>query len=131
MPRITIYLARAIGLFTLLMVAAMAWRGNAIMDPLIADNAVMFVLAMVSVGLGLAMVLGHNNWSGGLLAAMVSLTGWLILLKGAMLLFLSPNSIPGLLTSLDYRDNHLLYLVPALLLGLYLTVGGFMARPAD
>jgi hypothetical protein len=131
MPRITIYLARAIGLFTLLMVAAMAWRGNEVMEPLIADTPVMFTLAMISVGLGVAMVLGHNNWSGGLLAAIVTLTGWLVLLKGVMLLFLSPDAVPGLLKTMDYRDNHLLYLVPALLLGLYLTAAGFMTRQAD
>ena len=44
---------------------------------------------------GLAIVLGHNVWSGGAAPAIVTLVGWASLVKGLLILFL-PG--PGVLT---------------------------------
>jgi hypothetical protein len=46
----------------------------------------MFFVDIVTVAIGLALVLGHNVWSGGPLAIAVTLMGWATLVKGLALL---------------------------------------------
>lgn len=41
----------------------------------IADKSLMFTYAIISLALGLAMILGHNVWSGGALPVVVTLVG--------------------------------------------------------
>ena len=59
MPRLTVFLARFIGLFTVLLIAALLVRGSAIIETAIDDKPLMFTYAVISNALGLAMVLGH------------------------------------------------------------------------
>jgi hypothetical protein len=40
---------------------------------------VLFVVGVIAVAAGLAMVLGHNVWSGGVLPVVITLTGWLLI----------------------------------------------------
>ena len=127
MSRLTIFLARFIGLLALLLVAAMLVRGNAIVEILVADAPVMFVLGIVGLAAGLAMVLGHNVWSGGVLPVVVTLVGWLILVKALLLLLLKPDALTPILDRMQYGAHPTLYLVPAAAIGLYLTWAGFTA----
>jgi hypothetical protein len=92
MSRLTVFLARAIGLFMVMLVAALLVRGSAIIEASVADGQVMLVYAIVSLAMGIAMVLGHNVWSGGALSLVVTMVGWLILAKGLLLLFLAPDA---------------------------------------
>jgi hypothetical protein len=91
MSRLTVFLARLIGLFTVLLIAALLLRGGAMIQTAIADKPLMFTYAIFSLALGLAMILGHNVWSGGALPVVVTLVGWLIFAKGLLLLFLAPE----------------------------------------
>ena len=127
MPRLTVYLARLIGLFTVLLIGAMLMQGSATVEAAVADKPLMFTYAVISLGLGVAMVLGHNVWSRGALPAVVSLVGWLILAKGLMLL-LAPDALTGMADRMQYREHFYLYLAPSLVIGLYLTWAGFTAR---
>ena len=127
MSRLTISLARFIGLFAILLVVAMLVRGNAIVEILVADAPVMFVLGIVGLAAGLAMVLGHNVWSGGVLPVVVTLVGWLILVKALLLLLLKPDALTPILDRMQYGAHPTLYLVPAAAIGLYLTWAGFTA----
>lgn len=130
MSRLTVFLARAIGLFTVLLVAAFLVRGSAAVETTVANGPVMLAYAIISLAMGVAMVLGHNVWSGGALPVVVTLLGWLILAKGLLLLFVAPGSLPGLLGRMGYREHYALFLSPALLIGLYLTWAGFTAPDA-
>jgi hypothetical protein len=47
-----------------------------------------FVLGAITLVAGLAMVLTHNIWSGSALVVIVTLVGWVTLLKSLLLLFL-------------------------------------------
>jgi hypothetical protein len=125
MSRLTVFLARAIGLFTVVLVAALLVRGSAIIEASVADGPVMLVYATISLAMGIAMALGHNVWSGGALPVIVTLVGWLILAKGALLLFFSPNAVSQMFEQMRYAEHYYLYLAPALLIGLYLTWAGF------
>jgi len=121
----TIYLARLIGLSSVLLVAALLIRGNALIMATVADGPVMLVYAIFSLGAGLAMILGHNVWSGGTLPMIVTLVGWLIFAKGLVLLAVTPETLTPLLERM--QQHYPIYIVPALIIGLYLTYAGFTA----
>ena len=125
MPRSTPFLARLIGVFSIVLVAAMLVRGSALVETVIGDRAIMFDLALISVAGGLAIVIGHNVWSGGVLPVVVTLVGWLILVKGLFLLFVSPELFAKLFAQIHYGEHFYVYLAPALVIGLYLTIAGF------
>jgi hypothetical protein len=127
MSRLTVFLARLIGLFIVLLIVALLMRGSAMVQTAIADKPVMFTYAIISLAIGLAMILGHNVWSGGALPVMVTLVGWLILAKGLLLLFLTPQWLTGLFERMQYSEHMYLYLTPSLVIGLYLTWAGFTA----
>ena len=127
MSRLTVFLARLIGLFTVLLIAALLLHGSAMIQTAIGDKPVMFTYAIISLALGLAMILGHNVWSGGALPVVVTLVGWLILAKGLLLLFLTPQGLTGLFERMQYGEHMYFYLTPSLVLGLYLTWAGFTA----
>ena len=128
MFRLSVFLARLIGLFTVVFVVALLIRGSAVIAVAVADGPVMLCYAIISLAIGLAMVLGHNGWSGGPLPVVVTLVGWLILAKGIFLLFLTPQALTRLLEQLHYGEHIYLYVVPTLVLGLYLTWAGFRTR---
>lgn len=127
MSKLTVFLARLLGLFTILVAATLAFRGSALIEDAIADQPVMLTYGMISLAIGLAMVLGHNVWSGGLLPVVVTLVGWLILVKGLLLLLLAPDALAQLYGRMHHGENFYLYL-PSLVIGLYLTFAGFAAR---
>jgi hypothetical protein len=56
------------------------------------------------------------------------LVGWLILAKGLLLLCVAPEAIAGLIGRMRYGESYYLSLVPAFLLGLYLTWAGLAAQ---
>ena len=125
MSRLTVFLARFIGLFTVLLIAVFLLRGSAMVETAIADKPLMFTYAIISLALGLAMILGHNIWSGGALPVIVTLVGWLILAKGLLLLYLTPEALHRVFEGMQYSDHMLLYVAPSLVIGLYLTWAGF------
>jgi flagellar motor component MotA len=90
----------------------------------------MLTYAIISLALGLAMILGHNVWSGGALPVVVTLVGWLILAKGLLLLFLTVEPLTRLFERMRYGEHMYLYLAPAFVIGLYLTWAGF-ATPSS
>jgi len=125
MSRLTVFLARSIGLFTVLLVAGFLVRGGAAIETTAADGPVMLSYAIISLAMGIAMVVGHNVWSGGALPVVVTLVGWLILAKGLLLLILPPEALSGTMKQMRYADHYQLFLAPALVIGLYLTWAGF------
>jgi len=126
---LTVYLARLIGLTVILLVAGFLARGSTLIMATIADGPVILVYAIFSVAAGVAMVNGHNIWSGGALPVVVTLFGWLIFAKGLALL-LVPSEMwtawLALLQKLHY--GYPFYFVPALAIGGYLAVAGFATR---
>src|SRR6516164_7197336 len=92
-PR-TRFLSKLIGLYLILISVAMAIHKQATVDTmnaLVRNAPELLVTGMIAVAAGLAIVLGHNVWSGGARPVIVTLTGWLVLIKGVLLLFLSPQ----------------------------------------
>ena len=130
-PR-TLFLSRLIGLYCVLVALSMMTRRQATLESVTAllhSPSMMFVLGAITLAAGLAMVLAHNKWSGGALVVVVTVVGWITLLKSLLFLFLSPQIEAGLfLRRLHYEQLFYLYGAFSLALGVYLTHGGFKSR---
>jgi hypothetical protein len=129
MSGLTIFLARFIGLFTVLVVVALLLRGSATIEAAIADGPLMFDYAIISLAGGLALIIGHNVWSGGALPVVVTLVGWLIFAKGVLLAFVTPETLIRVFGQMHYREHMYIYVAPALAIGGYLIWAGFTAKP--
>jgi hypothetical protein len=133
-PR-TAFLSRLIGLYTVLVSLSMITNKPATMEKLtglLSSAPLLFVVGLISVAAGLAMVLGHNVWKGGALPAIVTIIGWLTLIKGVVFLLLSPQVASAFyLGTLHYEKFFYLYISVGLLLGIYLTYRGATQRRAQ
>src|ERR1700722_8974780 len=127
-PR-TPFLSRLIGLYAILVALSMFSRGQASAETvatLLQNPSMVFVLGVVMLAAGLAMVLAHNIWSGGALVVVVAVVGWITLTKSLLFLFLPPEVAAGLfLGQLHYQQLFYLYGAFSLVFGVYLTYGGF------
>jgi hypothetical protein len=129
MSPVTIFLARLIGLYCLLFGLAMMVQRQAMLDTLAAlirNGPVLLIVEMIAVTAGLAIVLGHNVWSGGALPVIVTLLGWIILIRGVVLLFLPPAAKIRLFEMFRFEERSWPYAGITLALGLYLTIVGFI-----
>jgi putative exporter of polyketide antibiotics len=131
-PR-TLFLCRLLGLFCLLAGLTMLIRGREVGELVIAallHNApLMFIVGLLMLLGGLALVLLHNVWTGGVLPVVVTLIGWLTLAKGLLLISLSPEGAAQFyLGDLRYAQLYYVYAAFSLLIGAGLTYGGFRSR---
>jgi hypothetical protein len=128
MSRLTTFLSRLIGLSAVLFALSLVTHKQAsveTMTALVHNPPLLLIFGMVWLIAGLAIILGHNVWSGGVLPVVVTLVGWLILLRGLLLLTLPPLAAVGLFTGLHYDQLFYLYIAISLVFGAYLTYGGF------
>ncbi len=128
----TIFLTRLIGLYCILVIPSMVLHRQATVDwmtALLNNAALMWVLSVITLTIGLAMVLAHNVWSGGALPVVVTLVGWAALIKGLLFLFL-PSGIESEFILSALRNPLLFYIwmTPSLVIGIYLTYGGFASK---
>ena len=134
MPQHTVFLSRLLGLYTLIVTLWLLADQHAAMstiEALVGNHAIHALLALITLGVGVAMVLGHQRWSGGVLPVLVTLIGWGILLRGLLLLFLSPDQGLGLVRTIQFSAFFYAYLAIPLVLGIYLTYAGFTTRPSS
>ena len=128
LPR-TLFLSKLIGLYCILVALSMITRRQATLESVTAllhNPSMILILGVITLAAGLAMVLAHNIWSGGALVVVVTLVGWITLIKSLFFLFLPPEMEAGLfLGQLHYQQLFYLYTSVSLVLGVYLTYGGF------
>jgi hypothetical protein len=130
----TIFLSRLFGLYCILVISSMVLHRQATVDwmtALLNNAALMWVLSVITLTIGLAMVLAHNVWSGGALPVVVTLVGWATLIKGLLFLFL-PSGVEAEFILSALRNPLLFYLwmTPSLVIGIYLTYAGFASKAA-
>jgi hypothetical protein len=124
----THFLARLIGLYCIIISIAMLVRKSVILElvlGLVQDRSLRFVVQIFAIVAGLAMVLAHNLWSSGLLAFVVTLIGWLTLIRSVVALFLPAETLRRLMTTMRFEQNFSLFGIITLVIGAYLTLGGF------
>ena len=126
----TVFLARLIGLFAIVLSLSELVHKQPMVETanaLVRDRPLVLLLSMLGLLAGLAMVLAHNVWSGGALPVVVTLFGWILLIRGTLLLFLPPNALAGLLDFFRFEQLFYFYVGIMLVFGLYLTYAGFKA----
>jgi hypothetical protein len=128
---VTVFLARFLGLFLIIESLSMLTQKPGMLELItsfIQDRPLLFIVEILGVLGGLAMVLGHTVWSGGLLPVVVTLIGWVALIRSVVLLFISPEAVRNFITAIRFEQNYYLFAGISLLLGLYLTYAGFKRR---
>jgi vacuolar-type H+-ATPase subunit I/STV1 len=128
----TIYLSRLIGLYWIVVILSLVIRKKATLDSvnvLFNSPAMMLLTGIIAVAGGLAMILAHSIWKGGALPVVVSIVGWLALIKGLMFLLL-PSGVESetVLSWLRHPLYFYLFMAPPFLIGVYLAYEGFRLR---
>jgi putative exporter of polyketide antibiotics len=130
-PR-TLFLSRLIGLYCILIGLSMMTHSQATVETvtaLLQNPSMTLILGVITLAAGLAMVLAHNIWSGGTLVVVVTLVGWMALVKSLFFLFLPLEMETRLfLQQLHCQQFFYLYSAISLVLGVYLTCEGFKSR---
>jgi hypothetical protein len=132
LPR-TSFLSRLMGLYCLICGLTMIVHREAFLDAmakLTSDPAALLCVSVSTVIAGLALVLAHNLWTSPP-AVIVSLVGWITLIKGTFYLLLPSRWLAGFSMAVFNSDRYF-YLETVLLLalGAYLTYEGFRSKPA-
>ncbi|HET9374516.1 MAG TPA: hypothetical protein VFO40_06055 [Chthoniobacterales bacterium] len=127
--QLTRFLAQLLGLYCIIVAVVMLVRKEAMLGiimNLIQNRSLLFLVEILGLITGLAMVLGHNVWSKGLLAFIVTLVGWVALVRSTVLLFLPSETIGRFLKIIRYEQNYYVVTTIILILGAYLTYAGFV-----
>lgn len=125
---LTIYFAQFFGLLFLILALSMLFGKKMILEALedFAHNkGLSYLGGLIAVAAGLAMVLGHNIWNAGMLALVVTLIGWLMLVKGIMLLFVTPELYMKIYKMFDLGNSYYIISIIFLLVSLYFMYAGF------
>ena len=128
----TAFLSKLFGLYCVIFGVAMLLHKQAMVstvEDLIHEPPLVLVLGITILAAGIAVVLTHNRWSGGTAAVLVTVFGWLTLIKGAVMVFLTPDGMVSYFQAFNYAQNFYLFTAFTLIAGLYLTIAGF--RTAD
>jgi hypothetical protein len=124
---LTILLSKVFGLYMLIAGVAVLTRRRQILlaiGALVEDKSARLVVGLMTLLIGLFVVNLHNVWET-LPTALVSLFGWLAVLKGIGYLFLKESTLDGLVKYFYNRKWFVVDGAIAVLVGLYLAGFGF------
>lgn len=123
-------LARILGLWLLIAVLGLMATRQTSLDMLngfFSDAPLMWITGVFTLLIGIVIVVLHNRWNRGALAAIASLYGWIALIKGASFVWLPPAAQAAFYRAMHLDQFYYAYLCVALVIGAYLTYGGFRA----
>jgi hypothetical protein len=124
----TTFLAKLLGLWVVIAVLSLSLNREAsiaTLNALFADPALLWVTGAFTTVIGLAIVLVHNRWSGGLLPVIVTIYGWLALLKGVLFLAFPEPAQADFFRAMRFDQYFYEYLAVALAIGAFFTYEGF------
>ncbi|HYD93099.1 MAG TPA: hypothetical protein VEB18_01425 [Candidatus Paceibacterota bacterium] len=124
---LTIFLAQVFGLYMIIAgIAIIANQRNIMLAvaALVEERFSQLLVGVLSLLLGLFLVNSHNDWST-LPAGIVSLIGWLSLVKGIFYLFTPENSLTKIIRKLNQRKWYMIDGIIAILIGAYLAGFGY------
>ena len=128
MRPLTIFLSRLIGLFALVLSLAIVLHRKSFVEmasEMVHDRPLFFLVGLITLAIGLAMVLAHNIWSGGVLPVVITLFGWIQLIRGLILLLAPPDSLTSLFEKMNFEKVTIVAIAITAVLGVYLTYMGF------
>ncbi|MGH7024897.1 MAG: hypothetical protein ACREEB_15085 [Caulobacteraceae bacterium] len=133
MSPLTVYLARFIGVGCLLMCGALAARRKSALgaiSSMMDQPGLLLVTGIVTLAAGVALVVGHNQWSGGALTIVVTAFGWLTLIKGLAIVAVPAPAMAKFYGAIGYPRSFGLVMAIAFLLSVWLTWAAFTAQPS-
>jgi hypothetical protein len=130
MSPLTLFLGKFLGLTCLVTCAVCMARPKAILEAansMTGNPGLLLVSGIFTMAAGVATVIGHNIWSGGALPVAVTALGWMMLVKGVVLMASPPEMLVGYYSFLNSRRRIRLVMVPLTLLSAWMTVAAFSA----
>jgi uncharacterized membrane protein YfcA len=128
----TRFLSRLFGLYLLIVSIVMLLHRQdvlATVQATVNDRPILLLAGVLAVFGGLAIVLVHNLWTGGVATVVVTVLGWLVLFKGVSLLAVGPQGTADFyLVTLHFGDLYFAYAVLCCLVGAFLSYAGFRGR---
>ena len=124
----TDFLSRLIGLLLVCVAASIMLQPRAfvkVLDDLLAGRTVLFMVGVALLLAGLAIVLTHNTWNLGFRASVITLIGWVLILRGLASMFVPGNDIERLVRWMKFEKYPQAYGIMTLAVGAYLTWAGF------
>ncbi len=123
----TIFLAKLIGIFCLVMGASMLKRSMMmeVFRELSGQRALSYVMGVLMLILGLLVTLAHTKWEG-LLAICITLLGWGMLFESVIFLFSSKSMVAKYVNALENKTIYYLIALGYFLFGAYLAYQGFV-----
>lgn len=129
MTPLTLFLAKLIGAYALIMSAWMLVRRDValqMIESISREPVAIAFIGMIRLVIGLAIVIGHDIWSDAA-AALVSAVGWLTLISGSLTLFLPPQTVREIFSRMDYEKRYPVFALVSFALGGALLIAGFSA----
>lgn len=129
MSPLTLFLAKLLGAVLITMAAVLAARGSTLAQTarrMIADPGAVMLVGSLRIGLGLAIMIGHDIWTGGALPIAVTLFGWALYFSGLLLLFATPERLTAIVDGMKLERNMPAYALGVGLVGLYFLGAGFI-----
>src|SRR5271166_4789485 len=130
MSTTTVFLGRLLGLYLVaISVGMLANRRPTLdtLDDMARSEPWMLFSGMVATGVGLAVVLSHQVWSGGALPIVVTLVGWAALLKGIVLLLVPAERVADAYKGIGFERFFQVWMVVVLAIGLWTAAVAFTA----
>jgi hypothetical protein len=127
----TVFLSRLLGLYALVISLSMLIHKTAMITTaaeLAEAPPLLFIAGMFTLLAGLAMILAHNYWSGGAAPVVVTLIGWALLVRGIVMIFISPSGATSIYEAMHFPELYYVYVAIPLVIGVFLTYAGFLSR---
>lgn len=132
MSPLTLYLGKLIGIGLLAMCLSLALRPKASLATISAmmnETGLLLVTGIFTMTAGIALVLGHNLWSGPPLVIAVTIIGWVSLLKGLAIIAVPPARLAAVYRILNYPQTLRLVMFIGALAGAWMTWAAFATTP--
>ena len=126
----TVFLGELIGLYLVaisLGMLANRRRTMAALDEMARSGPWMLFSGMMATAGGLAIIIGHQVWSGGALPVLVTITGWSALLQGLTLLLVPGDRIAAAYKAAGFERWFGAWMAVALAFGFAMTALAFGA----
>jgi hypothetical protein len=128
MSPLTIFLGEFLGLSYFIICAVCMARPKAVLDAsksLVENTGLLLVSGIFTMAGGVAMVIGHNIWSGDALPIAVTVLGWLMLAKGVALMAMPPRMLAASYAFLNTSQRFRLVMIPATVFSAWVTLAAF------
>jgi hypothetical protein len=128
---LTLFLAKLIGIVFL--VGGLSLLGRramfaAVVDEIERNRLLVYVAGFINLGAGTAIVLGHDLWNSGTVALIVTLIGWVLILRGLLAIFAPPELMAKVAGMLRVDWFYYTAAVLSIAVGAYLSYAGFVTQ---